>query len=312
MRSPLAKVKTVTHPLPSMLIDQATVVGNLEVLNTVMEKTLRLRQEWFDADRKILVAGDQLTVSRVSRAMDYKAIDISPYHRLQYALPMLQLFHLQMTFCGLILQTHWGSARQTGSLQFNKLLLKRKRVSLTDFDYHAADELLRHTFDAMVKRIWEVALENIDLAKAAVGLDNQQIKDLVSEKVTELAVYAAKGSNSSWDTLASSISVNIRTFSTIRKQFDDCFNRSHNSSHHSTVSAEADIKLLLSKFREGNILGEDLSAGDPDFEVTADKDLYARGISFLIESRIDAFRKAGPSDDVDEEEEEGQIENPFQ
>lgn len=140
--TPLTKVKTITHPLPSMCIDQASVVGNLEVLTTVMEKMLRLRPEWFNAECKVVIAGDQLTVSRISTAMIYKAIDVSPYHRLQYAIPMLQLFHLQMTFCGLILQTHWGSTKQTGSLQFNKLLLKRKRVSLTDFDYHASDELL--------------------------------------------------------------------------------------------------------------------------------------------------------------------------
>ncbi|KAF9536145.1 hypothetical protein EC957_012380, partial [Mortierella hygrophila] len=93
----LAQVKTITHPLPSMHIDQASIVGNLEVLITVMEKTLRLRPEWF-AEHKIVIAGDQLTVSRISTAMIYKAVDVSPYHRLQYALPMLQLFHLQMTF----------------------------------------------------------------------------------------------------------------------------------------------------------------------------------------------------------------------
>jgi hypothetical protein len=427
---PLTPAKTITHPLPSMQINQASVVGNLEVLDTIMEKTLRLRQEWFDNDRKILVAGDQLTVSRVSTVMEYKAIDISPYHRLQYALPMLQLFHLQMAFCDLILKTHWGSATQPGSLQFNKLLLRRRRVSLTGFDFHAADELLRHTFEALVKRIWEVALKNTDLAKAADGMGDQQIKDLISEKVMDLvhdllapfpddavrfsrsnrnmalllrhiliylelcssirigdigrieeslkwitimfqngtnnnyalellhihcaihyiwtpemknrilatwlvnttgrengwiptdmyqehnnklikAVYAAKGSNSSWDTLASSISVNIRTFSVIRKQFDECFNRSHNSGYHSTVSAEADIGMLLSSLRNGNILGEDLEGGDHDVEVALDKDLYVIGLNFLSESRIDSFRKAGPVEDIDEDELEGRLEDPF-
>ncbi|KAG0340940.1 hypothetical protein BG005_003097, partial [Podila minutissima] len=90
--------------------------------------------------------------------------------------------------------------------------------------------------------------------------------DLYQEHNNRLikAIYAAKGSNSSWDTLASSISVNIRTFSTIRKQFNECFNRPHNSSHHSTVSAEADIEILLSSLRDSNILGENLDEGDPD------------------------------------------------
>lgn len=429
-RHPLATVKTVTHPLPSMHIDQASVAGNLEVLNTIMEKSLRLPQTWFDAERKILVAGDQLTISRISKAMEYKAVDISPFHRLQFAIPWLQLFHLEMAFCGLILQTHWGSTNQIGSLQFNKVFLKRKRVSLTDFDFHAADELLRHTFDAMVKRIWEVYLQNVDLAKAIEGMSANQVQDLVAEKVTDIvndlispdpdelsgysrtnrnmalllrhllfyfelrtaikagdigrieeslkwitvmfqngtnnnyglellrvhcairyawtpemkrrimatwlvntkgkengwiptdmyqehnnnlmkAVFNLKGSNSTWNTRESSISVNIRTFGTIRKQFDECFNRTHNSTFHSTVSAEEDINQLMSKYRQNNILGEDRSAGDPDLEITLDNDLFACGLAFLIESRIDSFKKTGTSDD-DEDEEEDILEDPFQ
>ncbi|KAG0287355.1 hypothetical protein BGZ98_004672 [Dissophora globulifera] len=183
--NPLALAETITQPLPSMCIDQSSLVGNLEVITTVMEKSLRLSPEWFDAERKIVVAGDQLTVSRISTAAIYKAVDVSPYHRLQYALLMLQLFHLKMTLCSLILQTHWGSTKQTGSLQFNKELLRRKHVSQTDFDYHAADELLRHTFEAMVRRIWEVALGSTNLTQVVEDLDDQQRENLVSSKVAD-------------------------------------------------------------------------------------------------------------------------------
>lgn len=427
---PLKPAKTITHPLPSMLINQATVAGNLEVLNTVMEQTLQLRQNWFDEDRTIVVAGDQLTVSRVSTVKEYKAIDVSPYHRLQYALPMLQLFHLKMAFCKLIMETHWGSPTQPGSLQFNKLLLRRKRVLPTNFDFHAADELLRHTFEAIVRRIWEVALDSTNLAEPVHGMSDGDIQDLVSEKVMDFmndllapfpedtdrfsrsnrntalllrhiliylelcasikngdigrieeilkwitimfqngtnnnyglellhihcairhvwtaemknkilgtwlvntngnengwiptdmyqehnnklikAVYAAKGSNASWDTLASSISVNIRTFSVIKKQFENCFNRSHNSGHHSIVSAEADIEMILLSLRNAGIFGENVGTGDHDIEVALDKDLYASGLSFLSESRIDDFRKVGLSEDIDKVENEEQLEDPF-
>ncbi|GJJ69732.1 hypothetical protein EMPS_02080 [Entomortierella parvispora] len=180
-RDKLATVKTVAHPLPSMHIDQSSVAGNLEVLNTIMEKTLRLPQAWFDDNRKILVAGDQLTISRISTAMEYKAVDVSPFHRLQFAMPWLQLFHLEMAFCGLILQTHWGLAIQPGSLHFNTVFLKRKRVSLKDFDFHAAHELLEHTFEAIVIRVWEVYL--VDLPVAAEGMSSDQLQEIVAEKV---------------------------------------------------------------------------------------------------------------------------------
>ncbi|KAF9919652.1 hypothetical protein FBU30_010707 [Linnemannia zychae] len=71
-----------------------------------MEKALALPPDWFNINHKIVIAGNQLT----------------------------------MAFCNLLLQTHWGSAKQAGSLQFNKLLLKRKHVRLTDFDFRATDE----------------------------------------------------------------------------------------------------------------------------------------------------------------------------
>ncbi|KAF9913634.1 hypothetical protein FBU30_003220, partial [Linnemannia zychae] len=127
-----------------MCIDQASVAGNVEVLNTIMEKILALPHDWFNTNRKIVIAGDQLTVSRVSTAMQYKSIDVSPYYRLQ------------------------------------------KRVSLTDFEFHASDELLRHTFTAVIRRIWESALEDANLSRAAEGMSDQQRKSHITTLVEEL------------------------------------------------------------------------------------------------------------------------------
>lgn len=69
------------------------------------------------------------------------------------------------------------------------------------------------------------------------------------------------------------------------------------------------------KFRECNILGEDLSAGDPDFDIALDDDLFYCGMGFLIGSRVDSFKKTGTSDDngdEDEDEDEDMPEDPFQ
>ncbi|KAG0009475.1 hypothetical protein BGZ81_003375, partial [Podila clonocystis] len=79
--SPLPVSKTVTYPLPSMHIDQSSTVGNLEVINTIIKDVLRLPPAWFDSGRKVVVAGDQLTVQRLSTLKYLKEIDNSVYNR---------------------------------------------------------------------------------------------------------------------------------------------------------------------------------------------------------------------------------------
>ncbi|KAG0316176.1 hypothetical protein BG000_004964, partial [Podila horticola] len=407
--------KTTTYPLPSMHIDQSSVVGNLEIVDDIMKNALKLPQEWFEnGNPVIVVAGDQLTVQRISTLKHLKEIDNSVYNRLEWALPMLQLFHLEMVLCSMILRTHFGSTNEPGSLSFNKSLLERKHISQTDFNYHATDELLRHSFDAMVRRIWQVEMGTKDLKAAGEGLDNLEINELVASKVEILCqkfmttshgqhqrsysplnrnatlflrhmiiyielcaavkagdigriekslkwitvifqnglnnhyakellhihcgihyvwspeakwdimaswlvntkgkkdkwiptdlyqehnnlltktIYAAKGSNSSWDHLATSISTNIRTFSTIKKQFEKVFNRSRNIDKHSTVSAERDIERMLVSLHTNNILGHDLSAEGPsDARASLVDDLFATGLEKLVHGRVAAFKSTG-------------------
>ncbi|KAG0247890.1 hypothetical protein BG011_000766 [Mortierella polycephala] len=421
--NPLAVSKTTTYPLPSMHIDQSSVVGNMEVIDTIIKDVLKLAPEWFESELRVVVAGDQLTVQRVSTLKHLKEIDNSVYNRLEWALPVLQLFHLQMLLCATILRTHYGSTKEPGSLLYNKTLLGRKHISLTDFDYHAGDELLRHTFDAMVRRIWQVEMGIKDLDAAGKDLDDNEIRELVASKaeIRELVaskaeilcekyvvtsqhrrssfspanrnatlflrhmtiyielcagikagdigrieeslkwitvmfqagstknyanellhihcglryvwtpemkraimaswlvntkgkedgwipsdlyqehnnlltktIYAARGSNSSWDSLATTISTNIRTFSTIKKQFEKEFNRPRNSSKHSTVSAEKDIERIVVSLRENDILGHNLCAeGRTEVHVALADDLFVTGIKKLATDRITAFKTVG-------------------
>ncbi|ORZ28543.1 hypothetical protein BCR41DRAFT_292233, partial [Lobosporangium transversale] len=85
-----------------------------------------------------------------------RADDISSYHRLDWVIPVIQLFHLQMLLASTILRTHYGTASTPGSIAFNVSLLERKRVSLEKPDFHATNELLRESFDALVQRAWEL------------------------------------------------------------------------------------------------------------------------------------------------------------
>ncbi|KAF9080707.1 hypothetical protein BGX29_005100, partial [Mortierella sp. GBA35] len=60
------------------------------------------------------------------------------------------------------LRTHYGSYDTPGSLAFNISMLGRKRVDRDAKNYHDVSELLKNTFDAMVRRIWLVAMGKPD------------------------------------------------------------------------------------------------------------------------------------------------------
>ncbi|KAG0308588.1 hypothetical protein BGZ99_001111 [Dissophora globulifera] len=149
---------TSTIPLPSMHVDQSSIEGNQEVIDIIMTAAMDLPHDWFNG-RYILIGGDQLTVARIRSAKALRWDDVSAYHRLEWAMPVMQLFHLQMLLASTILRTHYGSNGAPGSLAAIAGLLGRKRVGLDKPDFHATDELLRHTFDAMALRIWQVELE---------------------------------------------------------------------------------------------------------------------------------------------------------
>ncbi|KAG0008436.1 hypothetical protein BGZ82_004681, partial [Podila clonocystis] len=60
-----------------------------------------------------------------------------------------------MNLASLILRTHFGDPETNGSLSYNIRLLGRKHIGLDKADFHATDELLRHTFDALVLSVWK-------------------------------------------------------------------------------------------------------------------------------------------------------------
>ncbi|KAF9897821.1 hypothetical protein BX616_004923, partial [Lobosporangium transversale] len=156
--------KTEAFPLPSMHINQATIDGNKDVLETIMGQTLKIPSEWFDGKRAV-VTGDQLTVSRVRSLKRQRCDDVSTYHRFEWAVPVIQLFHLQMVLSSTILRTHYGDIGVPGSLAYYAAKLRRKRVTPDRFDFHAVNELLFHAFDAMVIRAWQLVQECEDLAE---------------------------------------------------------------------------------------------------------------------------------------------------
>jgi hypothetical protein len=181
--------RTTAYPLPAMAIDQSSIEGNLEIIQTIMKSTLKLNEDAFTDDLTIIMAGDQLTVSRIRSVQYFRKGDITPYHRLRWAVPVMQLFHLQMLLCFTILRTYRGQVSTPGSLAYFIDMLRRKRLGKDSTDYHAADELLKHTFDAMIRRVWQVELGTDDFddyaSKKTPDYRLRAVMLLKSEKIRE-------------------------------------------------------------------------------------------------------------------------------
>ncbi|OAQ34975.1 hypothetical protein K457DRAFT_1860583 [Linnemannia elongata AG-77] len=150
---------TEAYELAAMEIDQSTVSGNMAVLEE-MRRVLDLDKELFK-EMKMILAGDHLSVSRLRALMSRKSDDTTFFDRLSWAIPVLQLFHMQMLLCTSILRTHFGGdGLKPGSLRYYKVMLDRKGLDDEKPSHHLADEFLRTVFTAMARRMWQTKQES--------------------------------------------------------------------------------------------------------------------------------------------------------
>ncbi|KAF9147777.1 hypothetical protein BGX20_006542, partial [Mortierella sp. AD010] len=153
-----------------------------------MENMLKLPEEWFNG-KQMIVAGDQMTVARLRALKFQRRSDVSPYARLEWMEPLIQLFHLQMLYSGTIINNYYGERKAPGSLGFYISVLKRKRVGPVKQDFHAADELLRHSFEALVMRLWmtEFGCDRLDdLDKLLGEMNTRALEDKINSGIESI------------------------------------------------------------------------------------------------------------------------------
>ncbi|KAG0316252.1 hypothetical protein BG000_004923 [Podila horticola] len=160
--------------------DKFDDLGYRPVIDIILTGVMDLQQDWFKG-RWILLGGDQLTVARIRSAIALRWDDVSAYYRLEWAIPVMQLFHLQMLLASTVLRTHYGTQGTPGSLAAIAGMLNKKRVGVDKPDFHATDELLRHTFDAFALRIWQVELESDDLENFSFDPESNEFEVQLEE-----------------------------------------------------------------------------------------------------------------------------------
>ncbi|KAF9180233.1 hypothetical protein BGZ49_005055 [Haplosporangium sp. Z 27] len=404
---PLEPEVTETHPLPVMAIPQSSIDGNLKVVETIVLDFFKLKPDFFD-NKNAIVAGDQLTISRMRSAQDLREPDLTRFHRMEWAVPMLQLFHLQMAFCKMIVSTHYGTNNNPESLRSIISLLGRSGVSKDEMDYHTAYELLRHTYDAMVRRLWSkelgqdprtfMAQLKLEKEKDAASIISNHAKNLYSNYFSDSAMVAqnygntdanaalfirdttaflelcaaikagdvgrieqvlsiitvmfqaggaknyanelmrltyaircvwtettkdvmfkswlvntkgeedsflatdlhqehnnklikgyftTKGGKVDFANVARLFSTNIRTFEALKEKLGMEYEKPHNSTFHSTVSAESDISVIVNSLARNNILGEGTPGNNNNVNLV--RDLLKEGMCNLTYKRAASF-----------------------
>ncbi|KAJ3492391.1 hypothetical protein NLI96_g67 [Meripilus lineatus] len=184
--------KTTIHPLPSMEIDESSVQGNAEVLNTMFKETDSNYGKPVFAKNIKIIWGDQLSMAHVRSVKNTRIGHASPYMSYLNCTCGPGLFHYIISAAGFGLEIHWGDphtwTKNPGSLVFHNTLLGRKPFVITSPPpYRTSRDLI---FVSLYGRIFHCLehvanISNLDEFAAQVSFD--QLRLYAREILTRFA-----------------------------------------------------------------------------------------------------------------------------
>lgn len=135
---------TDAFTLKTLELNEGTIEGTGLVMDAIM-KELDLQGD--DLDGKIPCSGDQLSTSFL-RVVRFLRNEEGPGRNLDWAVPVIGLFHLRMSILHLIMKYHLGNedGRDPSSLYKFKNMLKRTGIGEKISNFRAAEELVEHVF----------------------------------------------------------------------------------------------------------------------------------------------------------------------
>lgn len=127
--------KSEIYPLPAMNINEASTMGNAEVVDAVMEELeVDTTKPDFCVNLKLL-AGDQLSIARLRAVLAARAGNEGGAPSLRWAIFIPGLFHCKIAAVNGFIQTHFGHPNRDlmdpASLSSHNTLLQRKPIVLS-------------------------------------------------------------------------------------------------------------------------------------------------------------------------------------
>ncbi|KAF4590201.1 hypothetical protein EYR40_009400 [Pleurotus pulmonarius] len=129
---PIPIHKTEQYPLPTMHIDESSLDGTLEVLETIITRTLEMDADAIKKHGVFICAGDQLSISLLDKASASRRDDTDLVDNLsQYTEGQLGLFHVKMAGDRMVANEFWGTPNSDSPWSLWKInsLLGRKAIT---------------------------------------------------------------------------------------------------------------------------------------------------------------------------------------
>ena len=152
--------KTDVYPLPTMNINESSITGNAEVMETIFTKLGNDIESPEFQDTIRIVCGDQLSVANLRSVTLSRVGNDSPSQSFPNIVTVPGLFHAQIHSISSLLEAHWGSAegaQDPGSLHSHNAMLSRKPILLSALPpYRTCRDLVFVSLYARVLRCLEL------------------------------------------------------------------------------------------------------------------------------------------------------------
>lgn len=172
---PLPCQKSEIHTMRSTDIDESSTVGSKGVLYNLVISQLGIMSFWLA--RCLLFVCGELSIDRVRKIKLYMAKANPGFERHEWALPLLQLWHLKWNWQKAIIRQHWWPdvGKQTFGLKHDVGLMGREKFNHEKCDFYQAHHILEDRFDAMVLHALRYAKSRTRFNSKLTNLLHQQI-----------------------------------------------------------------------------------------------------------------------------------------
>jgi hypothetical protein len=132
-------------------IDEAPTSGVATELHNLVADQLQILGHWLQC-WLIMICGDQLSIDRIRKIKMYLAKADTPFRRHDWALPIIQLWHLKWNWQKAIFRLHWVDATGKGifGLHHDADLLTRDKFNPIKCDFYPAHHILEDRFEALL------------------------------------------------------------------------------------------------------------------------------------------------------------------
>ncbi|KEP49079.1 hypothetical protein V565_108710 [Rhizoctonia solani 123E] len=191
-RRPLRLRKSRTYPMGTSGIDESTASGGSDVLEDLSDQ-MKMEPGWFEK-LLIMVCGDWLSVDRLRRARIFKSKDTNAYEQRQWALPIIQLWHMKWAYLKVIYKTHWSENSGpdvTVNLRHGLEALNRN-FNHIKCDFYPGHEGVRTVFDTLVLTCLLAAVE-FNIFGTTPAPPTAESNDTFTHTLSDLNKYFAPG-----------------------------------------------------------------------------------------------------------------------